>query len=83
MAHKTLTISEDAYKALAELKREGESFTDTVLRLSKREEPPALVSFACKWRGKPEETKEILEKIDRMWTRYGTDLKKRFTVASE
>jgi len=34
MAHKTLTISEDAYKALAELKKEGESFTDVVKRIT-------------------------------------------------
>ena len=30
MAHKTLTISEDSYKALAELKKEGESFTELI-----------------------------------------------------
>ncbi len=34
MAHKTLTISEEAYEALAELKKEGESFTDLVKRIT-------------------------------------------------
>lgn len=34
MAHKTLTISEEAYKALAELKKEGESFTELIKRIT-------------------------------------------------
>ncbi len=34
MAHKTLTISEEAYNALAELKKEGESFTVLVKRIT-------------------------------------------------
>ncbi len=34
MAHKTLTISEEAYEMLAELKKEGESFTDLIKRIT-------------------------------------------------
>lgn len=34
MAHKTLTISEEAYEALASLKKEGESFTDLLKRIA-------------------------------------------------
>ncbi len=34
MAHKTLTISEEAYEALAELKKEGESFTELIKRIT-------------------------------------------------
>jgi len=34
MATKTLTITEEAYERLKAHKREGESFTDTVLRLT-------------------------------------------------
>ena len=34
MAHKTLTISEEAYEALVELKKEGESFTELVKRIT-------------------------------------------------
>ena len=34
MAHKTLTISEEAYEALASLKTEGESFTDLIKRIT-------------------------------------------------
>lgn len=34
MSHKTLTISEEAYEALAELKKEGESFTGLIKRIT-------------------------------------------------
>jgi predicted CopG family antitoxin len=34
MAHKTITISDDAYEALARSKRENESFTKVILRLT-------------------------------------------------
>jgi len=39
MARKTVTISEAAYEQLAAAKRDEESFTDIVLRLTS-EEPP-------------------------------------------
>ena len=35
MAHKTLTISEEAYNALKRLKKEGESFSDIILRITR------------------------------------------------
>ncbi len=38
MATKTITITEEAYKQLKEHKREGESFTDTILRLTETNE---------------------------------------------
>jgi predicted CopG family antitoxin len=34
MAHKTITISDNAYEALAKSKRENESFTKVILRLT-------------------------------------------------
>ncbi len=34
MAHKTLTISEEAYNSLVALKKEGESFTDVINRIT-------------------------------------------------
>lgn len=34
MAHKTITISEDAYNSLSKLKKNNESFTDVILRIT-------------------------------------------------
>jgi len=40
MGTKSLTITEEAYDRLREHKREGESFTDTILRLTGSERDP-------------------------------------------
>ncbi len=45
-AHKTLTISEEAYEALAELKKEGESFTDLIKRITAPIRKKKLSEFA-------------------------------------
>ncbi len=45
MAHKTLTISEEAYEALAELKKEGESFTDLIKRITTPMKKKKLCEF--------------------------------------
>ena len=34
VAHKTITISEEAYHALSKMKKVGESFTDVILRVA-------------------------------------------------
>lgn len=34
MSHKTITISDEAYHMLAELKKEGESFTEVIKRIT-------------------------------------------------
>jgi len=46
MGHRTITISDEAYRELSKLKRERESFTDVVLRLaSGRGSAKALVTY--------------------------------------
>ncbi len=50
MARRTLTISEEAYEALARFKRPGESFTDVVKRIAAYEEKRALAEFAGRLR---------------------------------
>lgn len=47
MAHKTLTISEEAYKALAELKKD-ESFTELIKRITMPLRKKRLSEFAGK-----------------------------------
>lgn len=46
MAHKTLTISEEAYEALAELKKERESFTNLIKRITAPLRKKRLSEFA-------------------------------------
>ena len=46
MSHKTLTISEEAYEALAALKKDGESFTELVKRITAPLRKKKLSEFA-------------------------------------
>ncbi len=45
MAHKTLTISEEAYNALARLKSKDESFTKVILRLAQKRNKGSLLEY--------------------------------------
>lgn len=51
MAVKTITVTEDAYAALAALKREGESFSDVIRRVSRGTR--SLLEFAGDWKDVP------------------------------
>lgn len=79
MTYKTLTISEEAHAALSDLKLEGESFTNAIMRLAKARNDRPLSSFAGRWRGSIEETKANFDKLDRMWVEYGRELKGRLS----
>lgn len=46
MAHKTLTISEEAYEMLSGLKKEGESFTELIKRIAAPLRKKKLSEFA-------------------------------------
>lgn len=45
MAHKTLTISEEAYNALARVKTKDESFTKVILRLTGKRAKGNLLEY--------------------------------------
>jgi len=59
MVVKTVTLSADAYEALAALKKEGESFSDVVRRISKKNR--SLLEFAGAWKDVPPETMRDIE----------------------
>ena len=63
MAHKTLTISEDAYHELTKMKREHESFTDVILRLtSEKGRAKSLLEYLDR-AGKSEELARSIESV--------------------
>ncbi len=70
MAHKTLTISEDAYRVLASIKRTGESFTDVILRIGRVVKKRPLEDFAGRL------ADERFEDATREIRRAGLDLKR-------
>ena len=53
MPVRTVTLSDDAYAALAALKRGGESFSDVVRRLARGSR--SLLEFAGDWKEVPAE----------------------------
>ncbi len=72
MGHKTITISEEAYRILASLKRENESFTQVIKRVLEDRTTRPLSDFSGRWKGAPQELDEIFSEIDRDWDRYTT-----------
>jgi predicted CopG family antitoxin len=74
MGYKTISLSDEAYKLLASIKREGESFTDVILRLCSKATKKPLASFAGSWDMSDEEEKEIFGLISELWRRYEENL---------
>jgi len=62
MGHKTLTVSEEAYEALARMKKERESFTEAILRLTEKKERGTLLDYVLSL-DPDEEFAEELEKV--------------------
>lgn len=48
---KVISLSDKAYEIMVKLKKGGESFSDVVLRLSKKKEKRPLTAFAGEWKG--------------------------------
>ena len=67
---RTITVSEEAFEALRRLKREGESYSQLILRLAGREEERRrrLLSLAGAWRDlDKEEAKRLLREARLSW----------------
>lgn len=80
MTVKTLTITQEAYAALARAKAPGESFSDVVRRLADRSRP--LSDFAGAWADVPESRLREVERFfaasDRLgWNRIRRGVMKR------
>jgi predicted CopG family antitoxin len=61
MAVKTVTLSQDAYEALAALKHEGESFSEVIRRISGAQ--TLLSPYAGAWQGAPEQKLREVDKF--------------------
>jgi predicted CopG family antitoxin len=69
MGFKTLTISEEAYRKLAKLKAKGESFTDTILKLT--EGRGDILRHAGGWKEMThQEANDLEELLRKMWSRW-------------
>lgn len=62
MAHKTLTISEEAYNALARVKSKDESFTKVILRLARKRPGENLLDYVRSF-SPDEELASALERV--------------------
>ena len=68
MVTKTITITEEAYKALAGDKKADESFSEVILRMHKKKgNVEDLMKFAGAWKDMGDkEAEEILRSIDNL-----------------
>jgi predicted CopG family antitoxin len=62
---KTITVTEEAYKMLAKEKKEGESFSDVIKRLTK--ERGKLSDSLGAWKMTDQEAEQIFSSLRRGW----------------
>jgi predicted CopG family antitoxin len=65
LASKNISITEEAYEALQREKREGESFTDAILRLTRKR--GRLSDAFGSWKTTDEEQEAISAELTRGW----------------
>ena len=68
---KTITISDEAYKALLREKRPNESFSATILRLVRSK--TSLLDLAGAWKdADPKRLEGAFKELEEMWKRWST-----------
>ena len=70
VGYKTISLSDKAYEKLTSLKKEGESFSDVVLKLHSKTMKRTLVSFAGTWDMTDEEVEQLFRETRKLWRRY-------------
>jgi Uncharacterized ACR, COG1753. len=65
---KTITISNKAYEALLKEKKEGESFSDVIIRLTSSENKEKLLKFAGIW--KDAKIDDVMKELEEMWSKW-------------
>ena len=60
---RVISISDDAYNTLSELKEDKESFSKVVLRIAKKVKKVSPLEFAGKWKGVKSEMDKIFQEI--------------------
>jgi len=68
MVVKTITISLEAYEALAREKLPGESFSDVILRLVKRS--GSLLDLAGSWKMDDSDAEKLMEELRELWRKW-------------
>jgi len=60
---KLISVADDIYMKLKQLKSKDESFSDALRKLIHAQEKKDLMQFAGKWSGSKEETDRILKRL--------------------
>ena len=73
MVSKTLTITEEVYHILKEIKRKNESFSNLLRRLAMEVNGQKLDAFFGKWEMNDQEYKDIQDQINSQKIQYNAD----------
>ena len=67
---KVISLSNSAYEELKSLKKENDSFSDVVLKLTSKARRGSLLDFFGKWPGSAGETKYIKKELEKGRKRF-------------